>query len=179
MYRNISLVITLLCFSLYGSAQQSGGNKKVKEQNRHTTAVSYKETGAILPPLNFYRRDGVYITNNDLKLHKPVIIMLFNPTCEHCEQQTRLFGEHLELFSETNLMLMAADKMGPYLGYFVSATHADNYPALQIGLDSSNYIQHTFRYEGLPQINIYNKERKLIKVFSGFTPADSLKQYIH
>ncbi len=176
MPRNLLIVACLLLTTTPGLAQKSKRDKSKKTVS--TTEQNYKAIGANLPPLKFYRRDGVYLTEKDLKKDAPLIIMLFNPTCDHCEDQTRLFQKHLGIFTNSTLLLMAADKMGPYLGYFVNNTGADNFPSLQIGLDSSEYINKTFRYESLPQINIYDKQRKLIKIFTGLTPIDSLQAYI-
>jgi hypothetical protein len=73
---------------------------------------------------------------------------------------------------------VAAANMGPYLSYFTNNTKLDGTPLLQVGIDSSEYIDKTFNYESLPQINIYNKERRLIKTFSGPVPIENLKEYI-
>jgi len=176
MARKLLIVSILLLLTSVSFAQKK---KKDREKKGQTEANStYNEIGATLPPLNFYRRDGISLTEKDLNANAPLIIMLFNPTCEHCEQQAKIFQQHLSWFKDTELLLMAAEHMGPYLGYFVSNTGSDKYPSLQIGLDSSNFIKNTFRYESLPQINVYDKQRKLVKVFTGITPIDSLKPYI-
>lgn len=176
MQRKLLIVTCLLTLSIVVYGQKK--KKSNKQQETTTQIQGFKEIGAKLPPVRYYRRDGVYITNADLNNDAPLIIMLFNPTCEHCEEQARLFQQHLSSFKETKLLLMAAPAMGPYLGYFVKNTQSDKYPSLQIGLDSSDYIQNTFRYETLPQINVYDAQHTLVRVFNGSTPIDSLKPYI-
>jgi hypothetical protein len=47
-----------------------------------------------------------------------------------------------------------------------------------VGIDSSGLVNQTFLYKLLPQVNVYNKERKLEKVFFSDVPIDSLKSYI-
>jgi thiol-disulfide isomerase/thioredoxin len=140
--------------------------------------VDYKKTGAPLPSLKIYTREGTYLNEQDLKNDANLILMLFNPTCEHCEDMTRDFEKHIYLFKKTNIVLLAAPGMGPYLDYFVKTTKVDQYPTLKVGLDSMDYIDKTFKYVTLPQINIYDKDRKLIKMFFGSTPMDSLRAYI-
>ncbi len=161
------------------------GQNRKKDKKKETAAVAstnsgidYKEPEAPLPPLRIYTREGKHMTDQDLKNDASLIVMLFNPTCEHCEQQTIDFRDHIYLFKKTNLMLLAAPGMGPYLGYFTTNTKIEQYPTIQVGLDSAEYIEKTFKYVTLPQINIYDKERKLVKMFYGYTPLDSLKQYI-
>lgn len=171
------LIITCLSSCIIAKAQNANRGKE-RRALIAATGENYKERGAALPPIRFYRRDGVYITNKDLNNNASLVIMLFNPTCEHCEQQTALFEQNIDLFQNTALLLVAAPGMGPYLQYFVNNTKADSFPQIQIGLDSSKYIEKTFRYETLPQINIYSKDHKLERIFTGNVPIDTLKAYI-
>ena len=50
---------------------------------------------------------------------------------------------------------------------------------LQIdGLGGSYGVERLTWYQMLPQINIYDGDRKLLKIYTGDTPFDSLKKYI-
>jgi len=177
MRRKLLIITCLLsvCIIAYAQNSKRGNEKKASTAG---TAEDYKQVGTALPTINFYRRDGAYITNNDLNNDASLIIMLFNPTCEHCEQQTKLFEQNIDLFRKTNLVLVAAPGMGPYLQYFVNNTKVDSFPQIQVGLDSSQYIEKTYRYEALPQINIYSKDRRLTRIFTGNVPIDTLRAYI-
>ena len=73
---------------------------------------------------------------------------------------------------------MAAPSMIDYLEFYNNVTRYSKYPKMVVGVDSANYIGKTFMYESLPQINVYDKDRKLIKVFSGETPIEKLEPYI-
>jgi hypothetical protein len=75
--------------------------------------------------------------------------------------------------------LMTNPKFKEYLPGFMKKVHTMQFPQMQVGYDDSDFIKQTFLYESLPQINIYNDQRKLIKTFTGETPFDSLKQYIY
>jgi hypothetical protein len=117
------LIVACLSLLAFSAFAQRGKKAREKSVPAASAGNNYKELGAELPPLRYYRRDGVVITDKDLKPDAATVIMLFNPTCEHCEDQARLLQQHLADFRDANLMLMAADKMGPYLSYFVNTTH--------------------------------------------------------
>lgn len=173
-------LLTLLCIIAcvpMACGQPAKGKKKIKEET-HAAPVDYKKIGAPLPPLHIYTRDGLHLTEKDLAGDGYLILMLFNPTCDHCEEQTRLFKEHLSAFKKTRLALLAAGSMVPHLGYFSQITQTADVPELIIGVDSADYIDQTFQQVTLPQINVYNSERKLVDVFLGSTPLDSLQKYI-
>jgi len=140
--------------------------------------AGYKETGAPLPALKIYTSDGIRLTEGDLANDATLMLMIFSPLCDHCEDQAILFRDNISLFRKTKLVLIAAPSMRQHLDYFVNNTRIARIPKIIVGTDSNNYTARTFRYEMLPQINIYDKERKLVKVFTGSTPLDSLKVYI-
>ena len=131
-----------------------------------------------MPPLRVvYPKKAVY-TGESLKNDANLFVMMFNPTCEHCEDMALDLEKNIGLFRKSNIVLMAAPGMGPYLEFFENGTKIRNYPKILMGLDSADFITRTFTYEMLPQINVYSPERKLLRIFTGITSADSLKPYI-
>src|SRR5688572_1746824 len=114
MIRNLLIVSCLLgpVFSAFGQGRP--GEKTLVAKGTEAKA-DFKELGAPMPPLRMYTREGTYLTNNDLKNDANLILMLFNPTCEHCEDQTAIFKKNLSLFRNSKIVLMAASGMGPYL----------------------------------------------------------------
>lgn len=118
------------------------------------------------------------ITQNDVKNSANLIVMVFNPTCGHCEDQTDTLAKYIYLFKKTKLVMVCAPSMGPYLEQFEKDHHTTQFPTMQIGLDSSALIRKIFLYTNLPQLNIYNKDRKLIRTFTGGAVIDSLREYI-
>jgi thioredoxin-related protein len=118
------------------------------------------------------------ITDARVKNDANLFVMMFNPTCEHCEDMTRALETNIGLFKNSKILLMAGPVMLPYLEYFDKTTHYTQFPSIMVGVDSAKFIDRTFNYEMLPQINIYDKDRKLIRTFSGIETIDSLKPYI-
>lgn len=119
------------------------------------------------------------VTEQDLNNGANLLLMMFNPTCGHCEEQTDLFTQHIALFRKSKLVLMAGPQMLPYLEHFNNGRHVDAFTqTIIMGVDSAQFIDKTFRYESLPQINIYDHERKLIRSFTGLVSIDSLRGYI-
>ena len=166
---------------LMGAVVITYAQSKKKEKKETTTAenkVSYKEIGAPLPNIKLVTIDKEVVTEKELEGKSNLIVMLFNPTCDHCEATTLAIEKNIHLFNKTKIALMAAPSMMDYLELFRNKTRYSDYPSLNVGVDSAGFISYTFEYRSLPQINIYNKERKLIKVLHGETPIDSLKPYI-
>lgn len=152
--------------------------KNKSTSNVESKSINYQEIGAPLPEIKFFSKEGKYLTQKDLESEGNLLIMLFNPTCDHCEDQTILFRDNIFLFKKTKIVLVAGSMMKEHLEYFSNNTKISSYPSIQLSVDSCNYIEKVFQYKTLPQLNFYDKNRKLTRIFSGSTPLDSLKQYI-
>ncbi|RYZ54077.1 MAG: hypothetical protein EOP49_05925 [Sphingobacteriales bacterium] len=178
MLRKLILIGCSLGIVFTGDAQNRKKKKNTAPGATQTSGIDYKQQGAPLPPVRFFNQDGKYITNKTLDNKANLFLMLFNPTCEHCEEQTILFKDNIHLFKNTKIVLVAGPAMGPYLEYFVNTTKISGFPSIQLTLDSSNYIEQTYHYSSLPQLNIYDADRKLLRTFNGSVPLDTLRQYI-
>jgi len=143
-----------------------------------TVKVDYKSVGSSMPPFRMVTMKGKSVTGKDLQNDANLFVMIFNPFCEHCGDQAELFKQDAALFKQSKLVLITASTMMPNLEYFENTHPTAAYTAIITGVDSSGFIDKTFLYNNLPQINIYDKDRKLLRVFTGDVPMDSLKAYI-
>jgi hypothetical protein len=73
---------------------------------------------------------------------------------------------------------MANPGMRQYLRDFVNRLHVDEYPSIKVGVDSGEFISKVYVYGMLPQLNVYDHDRKLLRTFNGEVKIDSLKKYI-
>ena len=143
--------------------------KKVKNDGNWWSRMRHK---------NIIVQKSNRFTGSDFDNGANLIIMMFNPTCSHCVEETEILKRNMTLFNKTKMILMANSRMHEYLPDFVKQRKTKEYPVFTVGLDSANFINDVFLYKNLPQINIYNGERKLIKIYNGDVPIDSLKPYI-
>lgn len=182
MLRKI-LVITFLFGAVVATYAQKKEKKKRNKNKTEQAAIDtanidYKAIGAPMPEIKAVTLKKETVTAKDFKSGGNLFIMVFNPTCDHCQSETTLLEKHIDKFKKTDLLLMAAPSMIDYLEFYNNVTRYSKYPKMVVGVDSANYIGKTFMYESLPQINVYDKDRKLIKVFSGETPIEKLEPYI-
>ena len=191
-------VIVCLAGTTTALAQQPK-NPPAKPKEKQAAEIDYKETGASMPPIKVLlyedsakksltkekvnpkggkKADNVYLTSEDLDNGANLFVMMFNPTCSHCEDEAAVLRNNIFLFKKTKLVLMANPGMKQYLPDFVNRQHLDEYPSFNIGIDSSDFINKTYLFQMLPQINIYDHDRKLLKIYNGEVAIDSLKKYI-
>lgn len=124
-------------------------------------------------------RDSVEYPAASFKDDHNFFLVLFNPTCGHCIHMGVAIGEHESDFKDNKVLFLAGGQMLPYLKSFFEQTKLGEHPAIKVGIDSAQTVDRLFSYKMLPQINIYDKHRVLIKSFYGDTPLDSLRKYAH
>ena len=194
------IINALLLFAFLGITLQSASGQVKATPKTPEPPVDYHANGAPMPDILLITFDSIktvsaghwyhkkekstgtlspkLVTGKDLDNGANLLVMRFNPTCGHCEEQTDLFEKNIALFKKSNLVLIANSPMIPYMPDFIRNHHVKEYPKIVIGIDSSGYIGLTNLYSSLPQINIYGPDRKLIRAFCGEVSLDTLKQYI-
>ena len=172
-----------------------------KTTEKQPAEIDYKEMGAPMPrlkvklykdtakknnvtesaePMRKKRKadEKIYLTNEDVDNDGNLFVMMFNPTCSHCEDMAALLRNNISLFKKTQIVLQANPGMAQYIPDFVNRQHLNDYPTFHVGSDSADFINKIYLFQMLPQINIYDHDRKLIKTYNGEVPVDSLKKYI-
>ena len=71
----------------------------------------------VLPDFTFYRADGRSFGPRDLPAGKPVLFVLFEPTCPHCQQATRHIGEQYDKLSRAEICMISMDKWDAIRGF--------------------------------------------------------------
>ncbi len=123
-------------------------------------------------------KPNIYLTEKDFNNGANLFVVMFNPTCSHCEEATHIIEKNSAMFKKSKVVMFANKVQRPYVPDFVARLHTDNYPNIVVGMDSTTLIDNLFLYQMLPQINIYSPERKLLKIFKGDISIDSLQKYI-
>lgn len=141
--------------------------------------IDYHQPGSPAPDIRVVTPSGRVLTNDSLASKGNLLVMMFNPTCDHCADVTDTLRSHISWFQDTKMVMVAGDLMMPYLKDFIHDHNLNQYPTINIGVDSSGIINKIYNYNSLPQINVYNPERVLIKVMTGVPPIDSLRKYIN
>lgn len=200
MIRKIFFAGFMMVTTMAVAQQKNAGDPKPKKAEEK---IEYDHLGAPMPQLWMITLDTMPPTKKENKMMKKtpgmmrsadnkrmytdkyydnkanLIVMMFNPTCGHCEDQTERFIKNIDTFKKSKLVLLANPQMKQYLPNFVKNHHIADYPGvISLGYDSTDFIKNTFLYQALPQINIYSADRKLIRTFSGNVLMDTLVQYI-
>lgn len=124
------------------------------------------------PPVKLLLPDSVsYYTKTDLPKKTPVMLMLFNPQCEHCQHETEEIIKNIEKFKDIQIVMstsMVFDSMMAFRAKYKLAQF-DN---ITVAQDTHYFLPSFYMIRNLPFLAFYNKKKELISVFEGALPVE-------
>ncbi len=133
---------------------------------RDTTPPYLKEK--MLPAFSLLDKDSVAFNQSILKTGRNVIIMLFNPECEHCQKQLELLLSMPEVSGSAELVLSSIETIAKN-NIFYNKYHLENYPFVHLGKDYKYLFGKYFQPTTIPVLAIYNKKNEFVLINQGST----------
>jgi cytochrome oxidase Cu insertion factor (SCO1/SenC/PrrC family) len=129
-----------------------------------------------VPPFTLMKADSAgRFTKYDLKKKFPVLIILFNPDCEHCQHETEEILKNIGRFRKIEIVMattMPFDMMKKfYLKYSL-----DKYENIHVGRDYQYFLPGFYMIHNIPYIAMYDKKGKLISATEGTKKVDDILQ---
>jgi thioredoxin-related protein len=127
-----------------------------------------------VPPFSIIKApDSIKFTKDDLQKKKPVMIMIFNPDCEHCQHETRELIAHMDLFKKVQIIMTS-----PLEYYYIKKFYDDykiaDYPNIIMGRDPGYYFGTFFHIRYFPAIFLYDKKGNFVGQFDGSVPVEKI-----
>jgi thiol-disulfide isomerase/thioredoxin len=129
------------------------------------TTAPYLRTRA-LPGFSLLTIDSVEFTQNILDTGKNTIIILFNPECEHCQEQLELFLSIPGLLASTQIVLSSIETHEKNR-VFYNKFQLQKYPSVYLGKDHKYFFGGYFRPKTIPVLAFYDKQKQFILLNQG------------
>lgn len=131
-----------------------------------TDPAYYKQLNSHLPYLELTNNgkviEGMQTT---IEQHKYVAVVLFNPTCDHCEILGSTLAKNAEHLEDILFLFVAGERMDENLvKRYITKTGIDALPNKYIGNDGNFIITRLYEFKALPQVNVYTNGL-LAKIF--------------
>jgi hypothetical protein len=110
--------------------------------------------------------------------HRPIILILFDPDCNACEQEVKGIYNNKIAFSNISIAMITMTGKDRCKMFY---THykLNEMPNLQILRDSTGTFMRMVGLQGVPETLIYNSNKILIKKFVGEVKAITILETIH
>jgi hypothetical protein len=128
----------------------------------------------ILPDFKFVKMDGSAFTKSQIKPLEKSILIYFDPTCDHCQQEVEEIGKRFADFKNASFYLVSRSSK-PEVNMFMQTygKKINGKKNVMVLLDPKNEFMMKFAPKQYPAIYIYSKG-KLLKEFSGITNINEI-----
>ncbi|MCZ2459054.1 MAG: redoxin domain-containing protein [Chitinophagales bacterium] len=142
-------------------------------QNASVNIPAYKRFPT-LPPVKLLLTDSVHqFSKENFSKKNPVLIVVFNPECEHCQKETEELLDNMDKFRNIQIVyatMMSFDKMIEFYKHYKLA----KYPNIVVGQDTKFFLPSFYMINNLPYLALYNKKGSLITTFEGAVPVQKV-----
>jgi thioredoxin-related protein len=138
----------------------------LEERNEIQSKIS-----SIPVTINLFKLDS---TRFDFPTAKPIILVLFNSTCEHCQYELSQTKKNITNFDGIELVFLSAEPIAVIKQVATAFASADNVNFIKIKPED---VYENFGIVRFPTILIYNTQGKLVKEFKGETKIEAILQY--
>ena len=120
-----------------------------------------------LPPFKLLKVDSVtYFTKADVPKNKPVLLMIFDPNCDHCQHATEDILKNIESLKNIQVV-MSTNASFEGLKDFYNRYELANYKNITVGLEVKYFLVPFYDVRNLPYLAMYDKKGKLITTHEG------------
>ena len=142
-------------------------------QNTYDTMAAFRRFPTV-PAFRLLEIDSVSLfTKDKLKKNKPVLVMVFNPECEHCKRETEEIIKHIDELKKVQIV-MAAMSQYPAMKEFYSQYKLSEIKNIKVGQDFQYLLPTFYRIRSLPFLAMYNKKGNLLTTFEGTMKIEDL-----
>lgn len=156
----ITIVFALAVFMVYSMIEQQTA-KKLVQTKIQSTPVN----------VNLFTLDS---TRFIFPLAKPVVFILYNSTCEHCQYELTQIRASMHLFKDVELVFLSSEPISAIKKVALLFESHRNVNFIKINPEDVYDNFGTVRY---PTILIYGTNGKLIKEFKGETKVEAILRY--
>lgn len=129
-----------------------------------TTAPYLKDKN--LPNFTLLNKDSVEFNQTVLQPNKRTIIMLFNPECEHCQQQLQLLLSMPEVKQSAQIVLSTTETLEK-LNIFYKKFNLQQYPFIHPGKDHHYLFGKLFQPKTIPVLAFYDSKQQFVSLYQG------------
>ncbi|MCB0853697.1 MAG: hypothetical protein KDD63_15840 [Bacteroidetes bacterium] len=133
-----------------------------------------------LPAFSFYDLDGNTVTNESLDNARSTLIMLFDPYCDHCDQQAEWIAAAAGDFKEIQLVFVTIEPEIEPIKDFQKRHFGESSLKHVIFLQDKDFVFETYFGYTDDAINIYcyKPGQKLPKYFGKEQEAEKLLKFL-
>lgn len=136
-----------------------------------STAPPYKRYPT-LPPFQVMLSDSSIYSKAQLPKNKPVLFMIFDPECSHCQHEAEELVAHKNDFKDIQIVMITMPGYSfDQINDFFKTYNLNELKHVVAGKDIYTIMPSFFVIHNFPYLAMYNKKGNLITTFEGSMPV--------
>src|ERR1700712_5085352 len=133
-------------------------------QNPTASLPPYKLSPTV-PAIKLMRADSTFFTVKDMvKKKMGTVVIIFSPTCNHCQHQAEEITSHIGDFKDVNFIFSTTYDVKDMKQY-ISDYGLDKFPNITVGYDKGYIMGSFYKIQSLPGIFVYDKKGQFVTNF--------------
>lgn len=155
------IVLTIICLSV--NAQTD------------STIAPYKRFPT-LPPMQILLTDSATLFGKaQIPLNTPVLYMLFDPECSHCQHETEELIAHKKDFEDIQVVMVTMPRSSfSEVNDFISKYKVNELKHVVVGRDITYFMPAFYSIRNFPFLAMYDRNGDLITAFEGGLGIDKV-----
>ena len=174
-------LIAAVCFLFVGSAYAQGQTDAKKAETPADSVEAPYLKYPTLPAFNILMMDSTTIFNTyNIPEGGPVAIVFFSPDCGHCKRTTRRLTDSMAMFKDVRFYFITPVHTMQDIRSFYDEFHMKDHDNIKlVGRDYEFFFGSFYDIKYVPDVVIYDGQKKLIKLIQGETTAKKLYELLH
>lgn len=124
-----------------------------------------------LPAFDLTQADGSPIKASSLKPGKPVMLVYFDPDCDHCSIFTKALLKDIHLFSHVQIVMVTYVPVES-LRKYIEQIGLQRYPQIKAGTEGTNFIvRYHYNVVQFPFIALHDRYGRLVITYESEVPT--------
>jgi len=175
-FLSLSLMLFLFLFSTLKAQENSPFTDTLKKVV--PDSLPYLKYPA-LPAFNILLLDSTTVFNTyNIPKGSVSALVFFDPDCKHCKATIKEITDKMDSLKDVQFYIFSARHDISMIKKFYDDYHLARFPNIKaVGMDSEFFFFLFYKTKFVPDIAMYDKSKKLIKLFEGSASVKDLYQY--
>jgi len=107
-----------------------------------------------------------------------VLLMIFNPGCDHCQHETEELIKNMNSFKKIQIVMATVMPIAE-MKTFIEKYNLAKYKNIVVGKDQHFFLPGFYMINSLPYLAMYDKQGKLLSTFEGTMKMEDLIKVFH
>jgi hypothetical protein len=123
-----------------------------------------------IPPFDIQLATGQHYKSSDLRKDQPLMLIYFDPTCEHCHAFINKLLKQINLFSGVQIVMITYVPVDEVKSY-MTGSEVSKHPQIKVGTEGTTFVVRYF-YDILqfPYVALHKKDGTLISTYESKVP---------